>query len=92
MLLMPLVPSCVSVHTNIYYQLARNSTFLSLLHVHEAALDSGNKMLSHYHWGVYGLTEKDKWSCCKSADRVCQGCYPVGSGICVVHSFMLTSV
>ena len=89
---MPLVPSCVSVHTDIYYQLAQNSTFLSLLHMHEAALNSGNKMLSHYHWGVYGLTEKDKWSCCKSADRVCQGCYPVRSGICVAHSFMLTSV
>ena len=47
----------------------------------EVALDCGNSMLSHYHWGAYGLEEKDKWSCCKSTDRMCQGCHPVGTGM-----------
>uniref|UniRef100_A0A1X7T040 PH domain-containing protein n=1 Tax=Amphimedon queenslandica TaxID=400682 RepID=A0A1X7T040_AMPQE len=39
-----------------------------------AAIDKGNELLLKHHPGVYGLTNKDRWSCCGRARRECEGC------------------
>jgi len=44
----------------------------------KAALDNSNKMLSHYHTGVYGLQYKNRWSCC-GLQRMAPGCCPTSN-------------
>ena len=41
-----------------------------------AATNSQNKMILHYHPGLY---TGGKWSCCKKQTKQCQGCEPVHS-------------
>lgn len=51
---------------------------LFLLHcylsLYPAAIEKGNELLLKHHPGVYGLTNKDRWSCCGRARRECEGC------------------
>jgi len=52
-----------------------------------ASREWGNKMLSHYHKGVYGLVNKGRWSCCANPTRACSGCSPVTSGEDLTKSY-----
>ena len=36
-----------------------------------------NTKLSHYHLGVFGQSEQNKWSCCKKGSRGADGCETV---------------
>jgi hypothetical protein len=39
-----------------------------------ASLEYGNQLLLKHHPGVYGLTNKDRWSCCGRSRKECEGC------------------
>ena len=59
------------------------------IHIHAAAKDKGNNMLTYYHPGIYGSPLKNQWGCCKNSERTYKGCQSIHHSICMYLSNVL---